>query len=273
MLLKIYRNKWKIFGLIALVSLSIPILIVATVLITTGQESVRFFENSNPVFAVLILSYYILIIALGLVWLIQQIISIFRLKNETVKMELRHLQGQVNPHFFFNILNNLYGMVEKDTRRAQDLIIKLSDMMRYSIHEGQREYVTLAEEVDYLKNYVALHQMRYHKTIDVQFAVDIPDEEWKVRPLLFIILTENAFKHGVEQLRSGAFIHIRLQATSRSIEFEVTNNFDPEAAAAPSGVGLKNLRRRLNLAYPKRHELSLHRSDGIYKASLKLQSV
>lgn len=181
-----------------------------------------------------------------------------------------HLKSQVNPHFFFNTLNNLYGLVEKDTAKAQQLILKLSDMMRYSIYEGQKDWVTLAEEISYLENYMDLHRMRYHKEITIRFDVEAEDRSIKIMPLLFIILVENAFKHGVEKLRKDAFVHIRLKATKQLIDFEIENNFDTEDTQHSGGIGLTNLKQRLALVYLNRHEVNISSQADIYKIRLRL---
>ncbi|MCG8328486.1 MAG: histidine kinase [Chitinophagales bacterium] len=204
-------------------------------------------------------------------WLFFQVKSILKLKKEKKQAELLHLKSQVNPHFFFNMLNNLYGLVEKDTRKAQQLILSLSDLMRYSIYEGQNDKVILDEEIVYLENYIKLHKMRYHKTIDIQFDMEVADKNVKVMPLLFIILLENAFKHGVENLRKGAFVFIKLVSSKSLIEFEIENNFDPEELKESNGIGLRNLKRRLELMYPDKHELNFSVDGDIYKAQLMLQ--
>jgi len=206
-------------------------------------------------------------------WIFKQMRAILSLKNEKAKTELLHLKSQVNPHFFFNMLNNLYGLVGTDAKKAQELILKLSDMMRYSIYEGEKELVTLEEEIDYLKNYIELHKMRYHKTIDVQFTVDVQNESFKVMPLLFIILLENAFKHGVENLREGAYVHVNVATQGNNILFTVTNNFDPSEVPSTPGIGHKNLKRRLELGYLNAHALSFATSNTEYKATLTLSAL
>lgn len=204
-------------------------------------------------------------------WLVIQIKIILRLKKDKTQAELMHLKSQVNPHFFFNTLNNLYGLVELNPAKAQQLILKLSDMMRYSIYQGQKDWVSLADEITYLENYMDLHKMRYHKTIDIRFDVEIEDPNIKIMPLLFIIMVENAFKHGVEKLRKGAFVHIRLKATLKHIDFEIENNFDAEEQNVSGGIGLDNLKKRLELVYLKKHELEItSKSAAIYKIRLKL---
>jgi hypothetical protein len=213
--------------------------------------------------------YFPVIFFLAARWIFKQTKAIISLKHEKAKTELQHLKSQVNPHFFFNTLNNLYGLVGNDTKKAQELILKLSDMMRYSIYEGDKEYVTLAEEVTYLNQYIDLHSMRYRKAIDVTFDVDVQDHI-KVMPLLFLILLENAFKHGVENLRTDAYVHASLKTVDGDIVFEIENNFDPEINEAP-GIGLENLKRRLELGYPKSHSLVLDVNDNVYKAQLTLK--
>jgi len=178
----------------------------------------------------------------------------------------------VNPHFFFNTLNNLYGLVGTDAKKAQDLILKLSDMMRYSIYEGEKDTVTLEEEVVYLKNYIELHKMRYRKEIDIQFMNDI-SENHKVMPLLFIILLENAFKHGVENLRKDAYVYVNISTQGDNILFSVENNFDASEVPEKPGIGLKNLKRRLELGYLNKHSLSFTSTNEIYKAELTISKL
>jgi two-component system sensor histidine kinase AlgZ len=214
--------------------------------------------------------YFPLLFILIARWVFKQTKSILALKNENAKTELLHLKSQVNPHFFFNMLNNLYGLVGTDAKKAQDLILKLSDMMRYSIYEGEKELVSLEEEMEYLKNYIELHKMRYRKEIDVKFEAEIEDD-YKVMPLLFIILLENAFKHGVENLSKDAYVYINIKAKDNKVFFEIENNFDQTLPEESKGIGLKNLKRRLELVYPKKHTLSFSTNENVYKAQLTLQ--
>ena len=272
MIFNINRKKWILIVVIAIVTALIPILITAFELITTEKESVVFLENYPTSIGILVLLYYLLLIILGVFWFTKQIISLIKLKNEKAKTELLHLKSQVNPHFFFNTLNNLYGLVGTDAKKAQDLILKLSDMMRYSIYEGEKDTVSLEEEVEYLKNYIDLHKMRYRKEIDIKFTTDI-SENHKVMPLLFIILLENAFKHGVENLRENAYVHINLKSENNQIFFDIENNFDPTIETEQVGIGLDNLNRRLELVYPKHYTLSFSKSDNVYKAQLNIKEL
>ncbi|WP_298894647.1 histidine kinase [uncultured Psychroserpens sp.] len=245
------------------------------VLIVTGIIIIIFndaFGDDEP-FVIFGLFYFLLLFLSIIYWLLKQIKSVIRLKNEKAKTELMHLKSQVNPHFFFNMLNNLYGLVDKDSKKAQELILKLSDMMRYSIYEGQKDTVLLSEEIDYLKNYIELHKMRYHKTIDIQFNVDIDDNDYQIMPLLFIILLENAFKHGVENLRENAYVYITMSAKHKQVHFDIKNNFDSTLENEQEGIGLENLKRRLELVYPKQHDLLISKTNDIFNAQLTISKL
>ena len=241
--------------------------IVTTLLIVVFND----FFGKEEDYHIYILLFFLSMITWMIRWLIIQIKIILRLKKDKTQAELMHLKSQVNPHFFFNTLNNLYGLVELNPAKAQQLILKLSDMMRYSIYEGQNDWVSLADEITYLENYMDLHKMRYHKAIDIRFDVDVEDPSVKIMPLLLIIMVENAFKHGVEKLRKGAFVYIRLKATLKNIDFEIENNFDIEEQVGNPGIGLNNLKKRLELVYFKKHELEIFADiPDIYKIRLKL---
>lgn len=263
------RNiKWVIAVLLTLAF--VPVLITVYEVIFTENTSIVFLGNLHPKVALIVICYYILLLCLGIIWLIRQIIFITKLKSESIKAELMLLKSQVSPHFFFNTLNNLYGLVAKDAFKAQELILKLSEMMRYSIYEGPKETVTIQDETVFLKNYIELHKMRYHKQITIDFNCDV-DENRKVVPLLFIILLENAFKHGVENLRGNAYIKIHLTASQNQMHFKVENNF--EKNENKPGIGLKNLKRRLELTYPNKHKLTFSVTENIYQAQLILSQI
>ena len=123
-------------------------------------------------------------------------------------------------------------------------------MMRYSIYDDEKERVLLSEEITYLENYIELHKIRYHKAIAIQFNIDINDTDYEIMPLLFIILLENALKHGVENLRENAYIHINLVAHNNEVTFEIENNFEEVQDYPETGIGLINLKRRFQKIIP-----------------------
>ncbi|KAA5535700.1 sensor histidine kinase [Paenimyroides baculatum] len=265
----IRRNiKWIVTVLLTITA--VPLFITTYEVIFAESKSVQFLGNYHPKVVFLVITYYFFLLGLGIFWVVSQLVLMSKMKNEKLKAELMLLKSQVSPHFFFNTLNNLYGLVAKDSKKAQDLILKLSDMMRYSIYEGEKETVSLQEEIDFLKNYIELHKMRYRKEISVNFIYAV-DENRKVVPLLFIILLENAFKHGVENLRKNAYIEMNLSTSENEICFSIENNY--EKAESQSGIGLKNLKRRLELIYPNQHELAFSITENEYQTQLILKQL
>lgn len=243
------------------------------VLAITNALLLIFFNDywgENELFLIFVFFYFPVLFFFAIRWFLREIREIINLKNEKAKTELMHLQNQVNPHFFFNMLNSLYGWTGKDPERAKELILQLSDIMRYSIYEGQKERVTLKEEIDYLHQYMGLHKTRYVKDIRIDFDTDIEDESLEITPLLFIILVENAFKHGVESLRENAYISIALTGNNSEVSLQITNNFDSEKPLSDTGIGLKNLRRRLALIYPEKHSFKYWKEADVFKAQLKI---
>ncbi len=241
------------------------------VLVVLGLIIVLFNDTLGKLegFLEFLLLYFIAVCIAIFHWVFVNIKLIITLKKEKAKTELMHLQSQVNPHFFFNMLNNLYGLVDQDSEKAKRLILKLSDMMRYSIYEGQKLYVTLGEEIDFIQNYIELHKMRYHKEIAIHTDIKVENEDVKIAPLLFIILVENAFKHGVEKLRNHAFVNIAITSEQNEVVLKIENNFEEEEKSE-NGIGLNNLKRRLELVYPNNHELIFSVQKDTYTAKLKL---
>ncbi|MBX2871860.1 MAG: histidine kinase [Saprospiraceae bacterium] len=204
-------------------------------------------------------------------WAYRKWLAYQQLKQEHAKAELALLRSQLDPHFFFNTLNNLYGLSVEGSKQAPQMILQLSDMMRYTLYEGTAEWVPLHRELEYLRKYIALHELRYHKSVDIDVQVDLGEEETKIAPLLLIVLLENAFKHGVEHLVNHAFLRVNLQAHQQALTFTVENNFDPSEKKGARGIGLQNLRKRLELLYPAKHHLEIQQQKDIFFAQLKLK--
>ncbi len=231
--------------------------------------SFELYETSYKVWA---LSLFVLPIPiLIMLWFYEQWKWFRTLKAEKAEAELALLRSQVNPHFFFNTLNNLYSLTVHKSEQAPEVILKLSDMMRYTIYEGKKDKVSLKEEIEYLQGYIDLHKIRYQKEVDIRF--ETPEEtDLQVAPLLFIVPLENALKHGVESLREGAFIHasIKTNALNKKLVFEISNNFEKKELEAEKGIGLENLRQRLELLYPDCHQLDIVREEGVFTVTLQL---
>ena len=203
-------------------------------------------------------------------WLYEQWRWLKTLKADKAKAELALLKSQINPHFFFNTLNNLYGLVVEKSENAPEVVLKLSDMMRYTIYEGKEDVVLLKDEISYLENYIELHKIRYQKKVEILFTHNV-QEGLKVAPLLFIVLLENAFKHGVEKMSENAFIHLRMKSQGKQLFFTIENSFDELASNKTNGIGLENLKKRLDHLYGNRYELNIEEKESVYKVQLNLE--
>ena len=195
--------------------------------------------------------------------------ALTELRADKLNAELNLLKSQVNPHFFFNTLHNLYGLVVNNSPKAPSLILELSEMMRYTIYKGKEDWVTLEEEVNYMESYMNLQKIRSANLPEISFIQNIKNKDFKVAPLLFIILVENAFKHGVEKLFEGAYVHILINEDAQSLQFEIINNFE-KGAQKEKGIGLDNLKKRLALSYPNKHSLNINQKENTFKVTLKI---
>lgn len=186
-------------------------------------------------------------------------------ETERLQSELKHLKYQLQPHFFFNSLNNIYAMVDLSPEKAKEAIHNLSKLMRYFLYETNEEAVLLAKEVDFLHKYIGLMKLRYSDNTQVHthFADDIPPI--KVAPLLFIAIVENAFKHGVSATRPSE-ITFGLSVEPGQIIFTSINKNFPKTQEdkSGSGIGLENLKKRLELIYPHTHQLSIQIDENDY---------
>lgn len=172
------------------------------------------------------------------------------------KAELINLRQQVNPHFLLNTMNNIYALTAFDTEKAQKAIIDLSKMLRHILYDYQQPYVSLKEEVEFLNNYIELMMIRLPDNVDIKRECNLPEPcNIQVAPMIFISLLENAFKHGISPSHKN-FIHILLDANDERIFFAIENSHHPKTKEERSGhgIGLKQVERRLELAYPGKYQ-------------------
>ena len=169
--------------------------------------------------------------------------------------ELQNLKNQINPHFLLNTLNNIYALTAFNTEKAQQAILELSRLLRYMLYENQAPFVPLRKEADFLQAYIELMRIRMGANVDIRVNINLPpDDDTPVAPLIFISLVENAFKHGISPTHPS-FVHISLSVTDGDIRFTETNSNFPknESDKAGSGIGLQQVKRRLELSYPDCH--------------------
>ncbi len=193
------------------------------------------------------------------------------LRQENLKTELAFLRSQVSPHFLFNVLNNIVAMVRLKSEELEPTVMRLSSLLQYMLYEGDDEKVLLKNEVESLQDYIELQKLRVSPNLNLQVHFNVKEEWHSIEPMLLIPFVENAFKHG-NGLPGNSEIIIDLNVENNELDFNVRNRFvgNDRAKDKTSGIGLVNVKRRLDLLYPKTHRLQIEDSNGWYNVDLKL---
>jgi len=198
-----------------------------------------------------------------------------------LETELKFLRAQIQPHFFFNTLNNIYSLTLKKSDQAPDIILKLSDLMSYMLYESTAPLVPLTKEIDYLRNYLDVEQLRFGQRLTIDFSITGITTGVQIPPMILILFLENSFKHGVKHNISDILLTIRLKVAAGYLFFHVENPVSEEewppttASASPEagsskGIGLKNVRRRLDLLYGNTCTLDIREENKVFIVSLKM---
>jgi signal transduction histidine kinase len=196
------------------------------------------------------------------------------LERDHLALQLEQLKSQLQPHFLFNTLNSIYGLSLAGSPETPRFILLLSELMRYVLYDSGKEYISLPEEVTFLENYFEMEQRKYAGA-SIRLRTEGVTTGLQVPPLLLLPLVENSFKHGRHHFSDAASVEATLTASPGWLHFIIENDMLPEAPAAgprrSGGIGLQNIRQRLNLYYPHAHELHLSQHNGRYRAELTLQ--
>lgn len=198
-----------------------------------------------------------------------------RLEQEKNRAELQALRAQLDPHFLFNNLNNLYSLSLDADARVPEVILRLSDGMRYMLYDCRDEWVLLDQELDYIRGYIDLYRLGAGARADIRLSVDGSTEGIQVAPLLFLPLVENSFKFGLRSRRKPPWVHLRFHIDVGTITFEARNSISRQEEPLPGrseqgGIGLANLERRLGLLYPGKHQFTTEKNDEQFVARLIL---
>lgn len=194
------------------------------------------------------------------------------LERENLAHQLAYLRYQVNPHFLMNTLNNIHALIDIDVESAQNSIVELSRLLRYSLYDAERERVPLTKEVEFLRNYLALMRIRYNDQVDIQLEVPTPLPACDLPPLIYACFVENAFKHGISY-QQHSFVHISLQVENGRLLFSCLNSRKTSTPSTPEtegGMGLRNVRQRLELLFPGNYTLDLLESAETYAVQLNI---
>ena len=216
-------------------------------------------------------------------WIISAIYAIFyhRLEvdryqkeiiNQQNEAQLKFLRAQINPHFLFNTLNNIYSLAIIKSDKTADMVLKLSNLLRYVIYEGREEKVQLRNEAKQIQEYIELFQMKSEYPLNIQYSVKGVEENLLFEPMILIPMVENCFKHCDFENNTAAFIHILLHYENGTVYFETKNSKSDanQQKDTVGGVGLENIKRRLELRYPEKHELKINQSEIAFEVVLKI---
>ena len=197
-----------------------------------------------------------------------------KVRTEKKQAELLFLKSQINPHFLFNTLNNIYSLSQYQPQLVSESVMRLSKILRYLLYETGNEFVTVEKEIKIITDYIDLEKLRYNETVTIDFNYEITNFFETIPPLLLLPLVENAFKHGVSMSRGKRFVDVKCVLQERKLEFVVKNSIPATEVATESGdtknhIGLANLRRRLELLY-KDFELVAGQRDSVFTVVLKI---
>lgn len=192
------------------------------------------------------------------------------LEKEKLKTELRFLKAQINPHFLFNTLNNIYGLSLKKAPETPESILKLSGLLQFMVHDGSEDSIKLTDEITAINDYIALEKLRYGKRLNIIFEKELENENVQIAPMILLSFIENSFKHGAGESRKDSFIHIKLVVKDEKVLFQVTNSKEGESSDDQTGIGLKNISRQLDLIYGKSHSLDIYNSSELFTVVLKI---
>ncbi|MBU2651179.1 MAG: histidine kinase [Bacteroidetes bacterium] len=184
--------------------------------------------------------------------------------------ELEFLKSQVNPHFLFNNLNNIYSLVLENSEYTAEAIMKLSELMRYIIDSGKNNLIGIDKELDFIKNYVSIEELRLKNKCVISLNIQGNSNKLSLPPMLMLPLVENAFKHGIGTDVKKNFIEINITITGKRFELNIHNSIGKKNAGENNGTGIINLEKRLRILYPESYMLEISQNDGNYHSQLKI---
>ena len=195
------------------------------------------------------------------------------LMKQKVETELSLLKSQINPHFLFNTLNNIYGLALKNSQQTAPVVLKLSQLMRFMLYEAEKKSITISDEIKLVEDYIELETLRYNDRLKISFEKDVDDATARITPLLLLPLVENAFKHGASESRQDAFIQIHISLRHDLFLFEIINSYEAnkeQKREDATGIGLKNVRRQLELVYSQ-FQMEVIKGEEIFKVNLNIR--
>lgn len=223
--------------------------------------------------SMIIASPLIFIIGVSVIWKVAELQKRAKtLENEKLQSELKYLKSQINPHFLFNTLNNIYGLSLENSRRTPELILKLSDFLSFSLYESSQKFILLEKEINLLNDFIDLEKSRFGDRVEVEISIPDHIDQISIPPLILVPFVENAFKHSLKNETQIAHIFVKLELLNNQLIYEVKNS-KPEAALEdflPKGIGLENIKKRLDILYKDQYQLDIKDEERLYSIVLKI---
>ncbi len=273
----LYRKKYLFFFLATLALIALVILIEELVLEQIFFPGTRADSFDYLFFTMAdVMPVTIILCGFKLAWdIIRKQMEVDQLESAVKESELRFLKSQLNPHFLFNTLNNLYAYALEQSPKTPEIIVEMSAMLRYMLYESNQKLVSIANEIAQLENFIRLYEMQIEGRGSVSFKqVGLEDTTLRIAPLILIVFVENAFKHSAEKQSDAIDIAIEVELKEHDLKFSCRNLYSDEGSDLndrEEGIGLANIRKRLDLIYPQSYRLHINSENGCYQVVLDLQ--
>lgn len=271
----LFRRRYRMYGGFLILSLAAVFFLSGTIFSFTGfnpHDLVRLnpiVKNVQPL--IKLNGVLMLIISIVTSTLLAVNSRLSETEEERLSAQIASLKSQINPHFLFNTLNNIYATAIEASPRAADMVDKLAEMMRYTMRETQKDFVLLEDEVNYIENYIELQKIRLDRRVTLEYVFSGDYSTYQIAPMMLIPFIENAFKHGVNS-EQKSHIKIKIDMKGTELHFEISNRkVDIQNDTSEnSGLGISNTRHRLDLIYPSKHLLSISETEKEFKVSLHI---
>jgi LytS/YehU family sensor histidine kinase len=198
-----------------------------------------------------------------------------KLEKLNIETELKYLKSQINPHFLFNSLNSVYALTLAKSDKAPEVILKISEILRYILYEGGEKVVGLKKEIEYIGNYLELEKIRFGNRLEIKLEIIGDSSGKEIAPMIFLPFVENSFKHGVNSNIGNSFVFINFDIYETGLNFEIKNNLPShkpsESPDYQGGIGITNVKKRLNLLYPGKYTLAIEESEKTYNVKLQIE--
>jgi two-component system, LytTR family, sensor kinase len=276
------RQKLKLFPVIAILAVLLALgsigmsllnhTIILPYLFSIHENEYSVFSTGSLIYHGLALTFVTGIVAtLKLMrWQHQTQLQVVTLQKQMMEAELRYLKGQINPHFLFNTLNNIYSLARKGSAATADSVLKLSKLMRFMLFEAGHSRIMLRNEITLIENYIELERLRYTDRLAIDFKHELDNPDQEIAPLLLIHFVENAFKHGISETHSSSFINIDIKLQANLLSVIIKNSIPPtNLETTGANIGLENVRRQLELLYPN-HRLDIASNPDTFHVTLTI---